>query len=39
MVAVDVNTVSPPHDPGGVTALLAARIMAGLALHLWRQRA
>lgn len=39
VVAVDVNTVSPPHDPGGVTALLAARIMAGLALHLWRQRA
>ena len=26
-VAFDVNTVSPPHDVGGLTALLAARIM------------
>jgi len=38
VVAVDVNTVSPPHDPGGVTAMLAARVMVGFALHLWRQR-
>lgn len=27
IVAVDVNTVSPPHDPGGMTALLAARVI------------
>lgn len=26
-VAFDVNTVSPPHDVGGMTALLAARVM------------
>ncbi len=32
-VAVDVNTVSPPQDVGGVTALLAARvILESLAL-------
>lgn len=29
IVAVDVNTVSPPHDPAGTTALLAARVMHG----------
>ena len=26
-VAFDVNTVSPPHDFGGMTALLAARVI------------
>jgi guanidinobutyrase len=24
---LDVNTVSPPHDPGGMTAFLAATVM------------
>jgi len=38
LVAVDVNTVSPPHDPGGVTAMLAARVMLGFMLALWRTR-
>jgi agmatinase len=28
-VAFDVNTVSPPHDVGGMTALLAGTLMAG----------
>jgi agmatinase len=37
IVAVDVNTVSPPHDPGGVTALLAARIMVQFMLLQWRR--
>lgn len=37
IVAVDVNTVSPPHDPGGVTALLAARIMYQFLLLQWRR--
>jgi len=33
IVAVDVNTVSPPHDVGGMTAFLAATVMLyGLAL-------
>lgn len=27
IVAVDVNTISPPHDVGGVSALLAASVM------------
>ena len=27
LVAVDVNTVSPPHDIGGMTAFLAATVM------------
>ena len=26
-LAFDVNTVSPPHDVGGMTAMLAARVM------------
>jgi len=26
-IAFDVNTVSPPHDVGGMTAMLAARVM------------
>ena len=25
-VAFDINTVSPPHDPGGMTAFLAATV-------------
>ena len=29
LVAVDVNTVSPPHDANGITAMLAARVMLG----------
>ena len=37
IVAVDVNTVSPPHDPGGVTALLAARVMYQFLLLQWRR--
>ena len=36
VVAVDVNTVSPPHDPGGITAMLAARVMLGFMLNIWR---
>jgi agmatinase len=27
VVACDVNTVSPPHDVGGMTAFLAATVM------------
>jgi agmatinase len=33
VVSVDVNTVSPPHDVGGMTAYLAATVML-IALHL-----
>jgi agmatinase len=33
IVAVDVNTVSPPHDIGGMTACLAAHVML-IGLHL-----
>jgi agmatinase len=36
LAAVDVNTVSPPHDPGGVTAMLAARVMLGFMLNVYR---
>jgi agmatinase len=36
VVAVDVNTVSPPHDPAGVTAMLAARVMLGFMLNIRR---
>ena len=33
IVAVDVNTVSPPHDHGGMTAFLAAHMLyEGLVL-------
>jgi agmatinase len=40
IVAVDVNTVSPPHDPGGVTAMLAARVLfACMVLQCRRTRA
>ena len=38
IVSVDVNTVSPPHDSAGMTALLAANVMI-LALHLLCMRA
>jgi agmatinase len=27
VVAMDVNTISPPHDVGGMSALLAANVM------------
>jgi arginase family enzyme len=27
IVAMDVNTISPPHDVGGMSALLAANVM------------
>jgi len=27
IVACDINTVSPPHDVGGMTAFLAANVM------------
>jgi agmatinase len=26
-VAIDVNTISPPHDVAGMSALLAANVM------------
>ena len=37
IVAVDVNTISPPHDVAGMSALLAANMMLeGLLLFLQR---
>lgn len=33
VVSADINTVSPPHDVGGMTACLAAHVML-IALHL-----
>ncbi len=33
IVSVDINTVSPPHDVGGMTAYLAAQVML-VAMHL-----
>ena len=37
IVAMDVNTISPPHDVGGMSALLAANIMLeGLLLFVQR---
>ena len=33
IVSVDINTVSPPHDVGGMTACLAAHV-AMVAMHL-----
>ena len=33
IVSADINTVSPPHDVGGMTACLAAHVML-IALHL-----
>lgn len=41
IVAIDVNTVSPPHDPAGMTAFLAGQVMveamAGIAQR-WLNR-
>jgi agmatinase len=41
IVAIDVNTVSPPHDPAGMTAFLAGQVMveamAGVAQR-WLDR-
>ena len=41
IVAIDVNTVSPPHDPAGMTAFLAGQVMveamAGIARR-WLNR-
>ena len=37
-VAVDVNTVSPPHDVGGMTAFLAATVMIQCLALLCRTR-
>ena len=37
IVAVDVNTISPPHDVGGMSALLAANVMLeGMLLYAQR---
>jgi agmatinase len=37
IVAMDVNTISPPHDVGGMSALLAANIMLeGMLLFVQR---
>ncbi len=33
IVSVDINTVSPPHDVGGMTACLAAHV-AMVSMHL-----
>lgn len=38
LVGFDANTVSPPHDPGGMTALLAAEVMFRFLLMLARSR-
>lgn len=35
---LDVNTVSPPHDPGGMTAFLAATVMWTFLAGLARER-
>ena len=35
IVAIDVNTVSPPHDAGGVTALLAAQVLYEFMVLAW----
>jgi agmatinase len=37
VVAVDVNTVSPPHDPAGTTEMLAARVLFELMVARWRR--
>jgi agmatinase len=40
IVAMDVNTISPPHDVGGMSALLAANVMLeGMLLFLQRPSA
>lgn len=38
IVAADVNTVSPPHDLGGMTAFLAAAMTYEILLLVWRRR-
>lgn len=38
IVAADVNTVSPPHDIGGMTAFLAAAVTYEILLLIWRAR-
>lgn len=39
IVAADVNTVSPPHDQGGMTAFLAAAVTHEILLLIARARA
>ncbi|MBI1774854.1 MAG: arginase family protein [Proteobacteria bacterium] len=39
IVALDVNTVSPPHDTGGMSAFLAATVMLSALTHLARKGA
>lgn len=39
IVGISVNTVSPPHDPGGVTALLAANVVMNFVNLLGRAKA
>jgi agmatinase len=39
IVGVSINTVSPPHDPGGVTALLAANVALNFLNLLARAKA
>lgn len=34
IVAIDINTISPPHDPGGMSALLAATVTYELLVML-----
>jgi agmatinase len=38
IVAVDVNTVSPPHDPTGMTAFLAGQVMTETLALFARRR-
>ncbi len=38
VVAADVNTVSPPHDVGNMTAFLAAAVTYEILLLIWRAR-
>ncbi|TXH37829.1 MAG: agmatinase [Rhodospirillaceae bacterium] len=39
IVGISVNTVSPPHDPAGVTALLAANVVMNFINLLGRAKA
>ncbi len=39
IVGISVNTVSPPHDPGGVTALLAANVVMNFVNLIGRAQA
>jgi agmatinase len=38
IVAIDVNTVSPPHDPAGMTAFLAGQVMVEAMAGIARRR-